>query len=90
MTIKESLDRPLSLKDIKDIFPESEYYYHEQIPMNTPNGRKSKKYFMVNIQHIDPQHRKAHRCYIMIGRTTLRDICRMHIRLYLDPIYYDL
>lgn len=90
MTIKESLDRPLSLKDIKEIFPEDQYYYNEQIPMNTAKGSPSKKYFMVSIMHIDPQERKPHRVFIMIGRTTLRDLCRQYIRLFLDPIYHGL
>ena len=89
MTIKESLDRPLSLKDIKEIFPEDEYFYAQQEPMNTPKGRKSKKYGWVSLQHIDPKYRHPGRCFIFYGRVTMRDLLKLYVAAYIDPIFYD-
>tara|TARA_E500000318_G_C3506991_1_gene190701 strand:- start:225 stop:503 length:279 start_codon:yes stop_codon:yes gene_type:complete len=89
MTIKESLDRPLSLKDIKEIFPEDEYFYAKEEPMATQKGKRSKKYSWVMLQHINPKYRHPGRCFIFIGRTTLRDLCRHYVRAHIDPINYD-
>lgn len=89
MTIKESLDRPLSLKDIKEIFPESEYYYADLIPMATKKGGKSKKYACVSLQHIDPKYRHPGRCFIFYGRVTMRDLLKNYIGAFIDPIYFD-
>jgi hypothetical protein len=89
MTIKESLDRPLTLKDIKEIFPEDEYFYAQTEPMNTPGGRKSKKYHWVSIQHIDPHYRHPGRAFIFYGKVTMRDLLKNYVGAFIDPIFFE-
>jgi hypothetical protein len=89
MTIKESLDRPLSLNDIKEIFPEEQYFYAQQGAMSTPKGRKSKKYSWVSLQNIDPKYRHPGRCFILYGKVTLRDLLKMYVGAHIDPIHFE-